>query len=74
MNRYFEEAQADSKPFFSSLSILSKSENTKKWSFLTMFTCISNADRLLIPLVCFSLFLHLLDSYVDNFSCENIKS
>lgn len=41
-----------------------------------MFTCISNADRLLIPLVCFSLYHHLLDSYVDFFffSRENIKS
>lgn len=39
-----------------------------------MFTYICNAERLLIPLVCFSLLLNLLDSDTDILFCGGIRA
>lgn len=39
-----------------------------------MFTHKYNADRSLIPLVCFIFFFHSLNSEVDILSSEDIKS
>ena len=71
VNRYTELAQAAIDPSFL-FEQLEYSESRRKWSFLHMFTYICNAERLLIPLVPFSLFLSLLDS--DILSCEGTKA
>lgn len=65
-----EVAQASSHPSFL-FEPLEYSENRRKWSFLHVFTYICNAERLLIPLVHFTLFLNSMDSDMDFFfSCE----
>lgn len=73
VNRYTEVAQAASDPsfFFEPLEYL---ESRRKWSFLHMFISICNAERLLIPLVHFSLFLTLTDSDMGVLSCNGTKA
>lgn len=73
MNRYTEVAQGARDSFFL-FEPLEYSESRRKLSFLHMITYLCNAERLLVPLVCFSLFLNLLDSDMNLSSCEGTKA
>lgn len=56
------------------LEPLGYSESRTKWSFLCVFTHTCNAERLLIPLLRFSLFLDFLHSDMCILSCEATKA